>query len=220
MQPQAAPPAQLLSPRWIAFAALALAIPLGALILSRPEKRRLPVLVELPGFALTDHLGRPFGRKDMLGRVWIANFIFTSCAEACPRLTQKVRRIQDRLTLQEAGGTIGLLSLSVDPERDTPARLKQYAETYGAKDPVWRFLTGPQAEIERTIVKGFRIAMAKVPLPPDDPKRAHEEAFDIVHGEQLVLVDVQGRIRGYYVADEKGTERLLRDARLLATGGA
>src|SRR5438270_11179587 len=83
-----------LSPRWLAFAGLALAVPLGALILSRPEKPRLPVLASLPAFQLTDQLGRPFGRKEMLGRVWVANFIFTSCAEACPRLTQKVKAIQ------------------------------------------------------------------------------------------------------------------------------
>jgi hypothetical protein len=85
-------------------------------------------------------------------------------------------------------------------------------------------------------VQGFKVAMAKVPAEPnsgqaaaralgasDDPKSAaaiHAAAFDIVHGEQLVLVDVQGRIRGYYTADEAGTEKLLRDARLLATGGA
>ena len=230
--PQTPAPAMVLTPKWLAFAAFALAVPLGALILSRPEKPRLPVLAELPAFQLTDHNGNAFGRKQMLGRVWIANFIFTSCAEACPRLTAKIKAIQDRLTLREQAATIGLLSVTVDPERDTPAKLKDYAALFGAKDPVWRFLTGPQLDVERTVVQGFRVAMAKVKAEPgsgqaaaaalrdEDAKKIHMEAFDIVHGEQLVLVDVQGRIRGYYTADEKGTEKLLRDARLLATGGA
>jgi protein SCO1/2 len=239
--PSAPRPGQIqLSPRWLIFAALALAVPLGTLFLSRPDKPRLPVLVDLPPFQLTDQLGRPFGKKEMLGRVWVANFIFTSCAEACPRLTQKVRGIQDRLTPAEQAGAIGLVSLTVDPERDTPQRLREYAQSFGVNEAVWRFVTGPQAEVERTVVQGFRVAMAKVKPEPEpgspqavavapaatqadaakEQARIHAEAFDIVHGEQLVLVDVQGRIRGYYTADEKGTERLLRDARLLAGGGA
>jgi protein SCO1/2 len=231
----APPPEQPLpfSPKLLVFAALALAIPLGSLILSRPDKPKLPVLAELPAFELTDQASHPFGRKEMLGRVWITNFIFTSCAEACPRLTTKIKGIQDQLTQQEKAATIGLLSISVDPDRDTPAKLHEYAGSFGVDERVWRFLTGPQTEVERTVVRGFRVAMAKVKAEPgsgqaaasalraeDDPKKIHMEAFDIVHGEQLVLVDVQGRIRGYYTADEPGTKKLLHDARLLATGGA
>ena len=236
-QPPAAAP-MAISPRLMVLAALALALPLGVLILSRPERQKLPVLAELPAFELTDQAGRTFGRDEMRGRVWIASFIFTSCAEACPRLVTKIKGLQDRLTPNEQQSTIGLVSISVDPERDSVEKLKAYAESFGAKDPVWRFLTGPQADVERTVVKGFRVAMAKVKAEPgsgqaaasalraaeEDPKKEaakiHLEAFDILHGEQLVLVDVQGRIRGYYSADEAGSKKLLRDARLLATGGA
>jgi protein SCO1/2 len=229
------PPAPLsLSPRWLIFAAFALIIPAASLFFAR-EKPRLPVLADLPSFQLTDQLGRGFGKKDMLGRVWVTNFIFTSCAEACPKLTQKIRGIQDRLTDAEQKSRIGLISVSVDPERDTPAKLREYAQTFGAKESVWRFLTGPQADVERTVVQGFKVAMAKVPAEPGSGQaearaladaetktaaQIHAAAFDIVHGEQLVLVDGQGRIRGYYLADDAGTAKLLRDARLLAEGGA
>ncbi len=225
-----------LSPRWMLFGALALAVPLVALALARPAEPPLPVLAELPAFQLTDQLGRPFGKAEMAGHVWMANFIFTSCAESCPRLTQKVKALQDQLTQTEQGGPIGLVSVSVDPERDTVEKLREYARTYGAKDAVWHFVTGPQAEVERTVVKGFRVAMAKVAAEPgspqaaaaalaasDDPKSPaaiHAAAFDIVHGEQLVLVDAKGRIRGYYSADDQGQARLLADARRLAAGGA
>ncbi len=124
-----------------------------------------------------------------------------------------MKRIQDRLVPLEQGGNIGLLSITVDPERDTPQKLRQYGQIFGAREGLWRYLTGPQQEVERTVVKGFHIAMAKMPVEGD----AHAEAFDIMHGERLVLVDAKGRIRGYYDADEP--DKLLRDARALTTGG-
>jgi protein SCO1/2 len=125
-----------------------------------------------------------------------------------------MRRLQDRLIPQEQGGNIALLSISVDPERDTPERLRQYGETFGARPGLWRSLTGDQKEIERTVVRGFHTAMARVPRDNADP---HLQAFEIMHGERLVLVDRLGRIRGYYDADEP--DRLLRDARSLTPGG-
>ena len=79
---------------------------------------------------------------------------------------------------------------------------------------MWKYLTGAEAEVERTVVKGFRIAMAKMPAKDDDIRA---EAFDIMHGERLVLVDRLGRIRGYYDADDQ--DRVLRDARSLTLGG-
>ncbi|GAC1603904.1 MAG: hypothetical protein NVS4B10_16640 [Myxococcales bacterium] len=243
MQPLASPapghPGKLaLNPGWLLFAALALAVPVGALLASRATQPRLPELAVLPDFSLIDQAGNAFGRKELLGRVWIADFVFTSCADACPRLTQKLRSVQDQLTPQEQARGIGLLSLSVDPERDTPEKLAGYARSFGARDSVWHFLTGPQAEVERTVVQGFRMAMAKMPLdprllspsgvqatpPPPHPSETaeepHAQAFDILHGEKMVLVDGRGHIRGYYDADEPGLRRLLRDARLLSSGGA
>jgi len=204
-----------LSPAWLLFAALALAIPIAPMLGSR-RPPALPQLGELPQFSLTDQRGHSFGRDDLRGRVWVADFVFTSCADACPRLTRQMRSLQDRL---DPHGRIGLLSISVDPERDTPDRLRQYGETYGAREDLWRFLTGSPTEVERTVVKGFKIAMAKVPAAPaarqsEDELRA--EAIDILHGDRLVLVDSAARIRGYYVADDAGTAKVLRDARALS----
>jgi cytochrome oxidase Cu insertion factor (SCO1/SenC/PrrC family) len=129
-------------------------------------------------------------------------------------LQAKMKKLQDRLIPAEQGGNIGLLSISVDPERDTPEKLRQYAVTFGARPSLWRSLTGDQREVERTVVRGFHTAMAKVPREDADP---HMAAFDIMHGERLVLVDRMGRIRGYYDADDR--DRLLRDARSLTLGG-
>ena len=125
-----------------------------------------------------------------------------------------MKRIQDRLLPPEQGGSIALLSISVDPERDTPEKLRDYAQAFGARKAMWVYLTGPQKEVERTVVQGFHTAMAKLPVPGRDP---HLEAFDIMHGERFVLVDAKGRIRGFYDADDP--DAILRDARLLTPGG-
>jgi protein SCO1 len=211
----AAPPGPLrLSPLWLAFAALALAIPSAPLLLA-PRSVALPDLGELPAFSLVDQRGSAFGLADLSGRTWIADFVFTSCSDACPRLTAKMRGLQGRI---DAGERIGLLSVTVDPERDTPARLAEYARMSGARDEVWKFVTGAQTEVERTVVKGFHLAMGRVPAPADgDALRA--QAFEILHADRFVLVDAKGHLRGYYVADDEGLRRILRDARALAARG-
>ena len=216
MQALAEKPGKLaLHPGWVAFAAVVLAVPVGALLMRKAVAPELPMLGDLPAFSLTAEDGTPFGKQDMLGRVWIADFVFTSCSDACPRLQAKMKKLQDRLIPAEQGGNIGLLSISVDPERDTPQKLKQYGEIFGARPGLWRSLTGDQQEVERTVVRGFHTAMAKVPRDPlADP---HLAAFEIMHGERLVLVDRMGRIRGYYDADDR--DRLMRDARSLTAGG-
>jgi len=203
-----------LHPAWILFAALALAVPMGAFLMRAPMRAELPLLANLPQFRLVDQDNRPFSRDDMLGKVWVADFVFTSCADACPRLQNKMKRIQDRLLPPEQGGSIALLSISVDPERDTPEKLRDYAQAFGARKAMWVYLTGPQKEVERTVVQGFHTAMAKLPVPGRDP---HLEAFDIMHGERFVLVDAKGRIRGFYDADDP--DAILRDARLLTPSG-
>jgi protein SCO1 len=215
MQPQAAVPQRLvIHPGWVAFAALALAVPMGALMFQRAAGPELPVLASLPQFSLVDEQGAPFHKDDMLGRVWVADFVFTSCADACPKLQNKMRRLQERLLPPAQGGNISLLSISVDPERDTPDKLRDYAKQFGAREGMWRYLTGEQKEVERTVVQGFHTAMAKLPVPGAD---SHIEAFEIMHGERLVLVDRLGRIRGFYDADDQ--DAILRDARALTTGG-
>jgi protein SCO1/2 len=208
-----------LSPLWLLFAAVALAIP-GVVLVARGTPA-LPVLATLPDFTLTDQTGAPFGKQQLIGKVWMADFVFTSCPEACPRLTGKMRGLQDKLTAAEEE-KIGLVSISVDPERDSPAVLRAYAAKFGAKEPLWRFLTGSQTEVERAVVEGFKIGVEKVPVPPaptaDD---IHNSAFEILHGEKFVLVDALGRIRAYYdVGEQAGLDKLLADARGLLRSGA
>jgi protein SCO1/2 len=203
-----------LSPLWLLFAALALAVPVLPMLLA-DRRVDLPDLGQLPSFTLTDQDGKPFGPQEVRGKIWVADFIFTSCSDACPRLTARMRSLQDRLDPAER---IGLLSITVDPERDTPQKLADYARISGARGALWKFVTGPQHDVERTVVKGFHVAMGRVPVEATD-NALRAQAFEILHGDRLVLVDAKGRLRGYYVADDEGLRRILRDARSLAGRG-
>ena len=221
MQAAAVEPSKklVLHPGWVVFAALVLAVPMSVLILRPAFRKELPILADLPQFSLVDEDAKPFKRDDMLGRVWVADFVFTACADACPRLQTKMKSLQERLIPLQQGGNISLLSISVDPERDTPEKLRDYARIFGQRKGQWRYLTGDQHEVEKTVVRGFHTAMAKMPRPEAEGPSgdAHLEAFDLMHGERLVLVDRMGRIRGFYDADDQ--DAILRDARSLTVGG-
>lgn len=167
-------------------------------------------LGQLPEFELVDQDGQAFGLADLRGHVWIANFIFTSCTDVCPRLSMRMREVQS--VLEEADDPVLLVSMSVDPTRDTPAKLRQYAARFDADPERWTFLTGPLEDIESTVVGGFKTVMQRTEV--DDTG-----FFNIVHGERFILVDRAGRIRGYYQADDDGLRQLVSHARLLVEAG-
>jgi protein SCO1/2 len=175
--------------------------------LRTPVPPRLKVLGTLPPFELTAQDGSPFGSKDLAGRVWVASFIFTRCDTVCPAITRQMARIQGRTRNLEPA--FHLVSISVDPEFDDPARLAVYARAHRASPRMWTFLTGPIDAVRETVVRGLRISM--------DPERPGGDAF---HGTHLVLVDGEGRIRGYYDPEDAGAvERVVRDAALLVNRG-
>jgi protein SCO1/2 len=179
--------------------------------LARALTRQVPkppaLHLALPPFKLTDQKGEPFGLEDLKGRVWVADFIFTSCGTACPKLTKRMSLIQHRA--RNLGDAFHLVSFTVDPENDTPERLAAYARTYHADSARWSFLTGSLADVETTVIKGFKIAMGK------EGGDAGGSLFSIFHGEKIVLVDIDGAIRGYYDADDEGQADVLRDIDLL-----
>lgn len=165
-----------------------------------------PVLGTLPAFQLTDQDGAAFGSSELEGRVWIASFIFTRCPIICPAVTEKMARIQGRTRNLEPA--LHLVSFSVDPEFDTPARLAAYAREHRASPRMWTFLTGPADAVRATVEQGLRIHVGR---DPGEPSPA-----GISHGTHLVLVDGASRIRGYYDPnDPDALDRLVRDAALL-----
>lgn len=170
--------------------------------LPEPPQLRLP----LPAFTLTDQYGKPFSSERLKGKVWVADFVFTTCPTVCPKLTERMAQLQKKTRHMSDG--FHLVTFTVDPETDTPERLDAYAKANHAYPHRWTFLTGPLTQIEDTVVKGFKLAMGKEETSPG--------IFSIFHGERLVLVDQQGNIRGYYEADDAGIAQILRDIHLLA----
>jgi protein SCO1/2 len=166
-----------------------------------PAAAELPVWYDAPAFALTDQDGQPFASERLKGQVWVGAFIFTRCAAACPKMTKQMSRLQAAVPAAD----VRLVSFTVDPERDTPADLKQYARLAGADESRWHFLTGSKQAI-LDVAAGLKVTA--IPAQGGEP---------IGHEERFLLVDRQGRVRGAY--DSKDDERmaqLARDAASLA----
>ena len=166
-----------------------------------PTHGGLPVFYDAPRFTLTDQDGKPFDSEQLKGSVWVAAFIFTNCPGVCPMMTQKMADLQDAIDAKD----VKLVSFSVDPERDTPAVLKQYAQRFKADESRWHFLTGDKAAMLQTAAGLHLTAM------PAEGERP------IQHDEHFLLDDRQGRVRGAYASKDGGEmKRLASDARTLA----
>ncbi len=163
-----------------------------AITATRPFMRHVPepppVLFQVPDFALQDQDGQPFTLASMRGKVWVAGFIFTTCPSVCPKISRAMLDLQQRYARN--GIDVELVSFTVDPENDTPAVLKRYAENLGADENHWRFVTGDLKAMQALVVEGFKTAMDRRTEPVD--------MFDIAHSEKLVLIDPEGGIRGFY----------------------
>jgi protein SCO1 len=200
--------------RWLpaALGALLLMMTVGLGLVwwwGRQPAPSLPVMGTLPAFTLTDRSGATVTPATLAGRPWIADLVFTRCQLSCPRMTERMASLGPRL----APG-VRRVSVSVDPVHDTPAVLAEYARRHQAEAPDWLFLTGDEAEMRRLAVEGFKLGFA--PADPTDPRAAQEP---VTHSTRFVLVDGQGRVRGWYDAfDEGALGRLLRDSAWLAAG--
>ncbi|MFQ5490267.1 MAG: SCO family protein [Phycisphaerae bacterium] len=191
--------------QWQVVGALAIvALMLGTLLLWGFSRRAsvflggpaLPVLGQVTDFQLTERSGGNVGLADLRGKVWVADFIFTSCAGPCPRMTERMADLQQRWRKENG---LRLVSVSVDPERDTPAVLQKYADRYQANPYRWLFLTGDLEAIKQLAVKGFALGSIEEP---------------IFHSTKFALVDRLGQIRGYYEGTSvEEVNQLSRDIR-------
>ena len=162
----------------------------------------LPVLGSVPAFSLTTHEGRPLSRSSLVGRAWVAAFVFTRCGGICPAMTSRMARLQ-----KEVPAGTRLVSFTVDPRNDTPETLARYAKEFRA-GPDWLFVTGTQEALLALAVAGFKLAAFEV--PPEERRAGGDGPF--LHSSKLVLVDAAGQARGYYdSADEGAVRRLLDD---------
>ena len=159
---------------------------------------KLPDDGQVPDFSMTDSNGHPFNRKMLDGSVWVVDFIYTHCPAECPRMTSKMHRIAEQL---QGDDNVGLLSISVDPDRDTPPVLSEYAQHYGGATTQWHFLTGNPSTVHLLAYTTFHVG-------------------DIInkmeHGTYFILVDKKGGIRGYYSSfDGDSMQSLLKDVNIL-----
>jgi protein SCO1 len=165
----------------------------------------LPKIKAAPEFTLTKQDGKRLALRELRGKVIAITFIFASCTDTCPLLTAKMAGIQERLG-PAFGPEAFFLSITVDPERDTPAVLKHYAEAHGANSAGWAFLTGSAAEI-REVTKSYGIYYKK---------RARG---DVDHTFLTSLVDQSGILRVQYIGVRFNPDEMLRDIQSLFRRG-
>jgi protein SCO1 len=158
-----------------------------------------PQLGSLPDFRLVERSGRPLSLADLRGRPWVADFIFTQCAGACPAMTARMARLR-----RDVSADVQFVSFTVDPAHDTPEVLARYAATFRA-DEGWRFVTGPAKDLYALSVAGFKLAAMEV--PPGEQAAGGNGPF--LHSSKFVLVDGAGVIRGYYDSTEEAAMRTL-----------
>ncbi len=174
-----------------------------------PDGELLQVLWQAPEFELTAQNGQAFRNSDLLGKVWVVDFIFTRCPGPCPRMTRQLAALQKRIP---ATDPVHFVSISIDPGFDTPQVLSEYASRHQVDQSRWHFLSGPVDETVQLAVKGFYTAVQPGEAGDGQPADANE----IVHGTHFLLVDAQGRVRGSYDSNDAGVEdKLLQDIRLL-----
>ena len=171
----------------------------------RPFLRHIPdpppIIGKVPAFSLTNQNGNSFGSEDLKGNVYVANFIFTSCPSICPMLTKSMAKLQEKF--QQENINIKLVSFSVDPETDTPEKLKVYAQKFGADPRRWTFLTGHTQNIRDLIENGFKFYLGEKAAQSDG-------LYEIAHTAKFALVDPEGNLRGLYSSDESGLDEAFR----------
>ena len=182
---------------WPVLASLILAAILAVLgyyVIRQADQSRsnLPILAEVPDFQFRDQNDRPFGRNQMLGKVCVVDFIFTRCQGICPVMANRYARLH---RLFQDAPDLQLISISVDPDYDTPDILRQYAANYGIMDERWILLHARLDLVQDLCENGFL-------LPAQDLPQGHSGKF--------ILVDRQGRIRGYYDHDSDADQDLLK----------
>jgi protein SCO1/2 len=159
----------------------------------------LQVYGQVPEFQLISQTGQMFDRKQLDGKIWVADFIYTHCPGPCPRMSSQLRRVQ---TAVAELPDVRLVSFSVDPDHDTPSVLAEYARRYQAVPGRWFFLTGDAKTLDTLDRHAFMLGNLDGSMQ---------------HSTRFVLVDRQGRIRGYYgTSEDDPTSHLIADIRWLA----
>ena len=177
---------------------LCIAYVLSGLKPTRSRAAQLPVIGPVADFSLTNQSGHVVTLADLRGHPWVADIVFTRCGGPCPRMTKQMESLQTAL---RSDSQARLVTLTTDPEFDTPAVLNQYAARFNANAERWHFLTGAKTEIAALGRDSLKLtAIAK---PPEE----RADAKDLfIHSTIFVVVDKQGRLRGAFETGGDGVE--------------
>jgi len=168
-------------------------------LISCAHRSGLEVFFDVPAFHLISQDGKPFDSQVLAGKIWVADFIYTTCPGPCPRMTSQMRHVEDAM---KNTPDVKFVSFTIDPARDTPGVLTEYANEHGASPADWYFLTGSIAELQRLDRDVFKLGNIDGTLE---------------HSTRFVLVDRRARIRGFYdTSDAQSIPKLIGDIQSLA----
>ncbi len=170
-------------------------------VLSLKNEAGQPVPVQ--PFELTNHQGKTWASHNFQEHVSVTNFFFISCPDVCPRMNSRMKEVYLKFSDHE---DFQMVSITVNPEKDTPEKMLQYARGMDVEDESWTFLTGDKRTIYRTARNDFKVSAAE----------GDGGATGFIHSEMLILVDREGLIRGYYESsDNRDISRLKKDLKYL-----
>ena len=159
---------------------------------------KLPDYGKVPSFAMTDSHGQPFKSDQLAGKVWVVDFIYTNCPGPCPRMTSQMHRVEQNV---KNDPDVRLVSISVDPARDTPPVLNAFATRFGGPTAKWFFLTGSPDTVHLLAHQVFKVG---------------DLISKMDHSTKFMVVDKRGELRGYYSTfDEDGIPNILHDVSAL-----
>jgi protein SCO1/2 len=182
----------------LTFALLGLAMMLALPLVGRHEQPKLPVIGQVANFTLTNQDGKITSLAELTNHFWVADIIFTRCAGPCPRMTLQMKSLQAALP---AASDIKLVTLTTDPDNDTPSVLKRYGEHYGADFGRWTFLTGTKAEIAS--LAGGSLKLGSTPVKAEDRT---DSADLFIHTTVFVAVDKHAQLRAVFETGGDGVD--------------
>ena len=158
-------------------------------------------------FSFTDQSGEAYGSKDLKGKIYVAEYFFTTCGTICPKMNAEMQRVQQAF---KGNDSFKILSFTVDPETDSVAQMKLYADGHGADPKQWHFLTGDKKDLYQLARRSFFV------LKPAEAANQGDVGSDFIHTHYFVLVDTKKRIRGYYDGTSpKEVDKLIGDIKKL-----
>lgn len=194
---------------WSGLALVVVFVVSGYLRNELPRTSDLPVISEVKDFVLTNQLGQKIGMNDLLGKVWVADIIFSRCGGPCPKMTQQMSKLQNSFSPELP---LRFVTLTTDPDYDTPKVLQSWSLKFQADPNRWLFLTGPKSQIKGVAIDGLKLTAL------DKTANEQETPVDLfIHSTVFMLVDKHGRVRGhtYESLEPEFEQQISRDIRKL-----